>query len=127
MPDVLDNRLGGLSAPRKSVVRLTDRPDMTLDVHRGRKTTLQQLQNLTYNFTNLKGARHTVYSVYAMLHQYFNDIKIEIRNVISDFRTQIIIYRSLIPCCKCIAHRGRKKITWIVNSNLVLLSLLLIK
>ena len=33
------NRLGGLSLPRKSVVRLTDRPDMTLDVYRGRKTT----------------------------------------------------------------------------------------
>ena len=28
----LVNRLGGLSLPTKSVVRLTDRPDMTLDV-----------------------------------------------------------------------------------------------
>ena len=36
------NRLGGLSLLRKSVVRLTDRPDMTLDVYRGRKTTIQQ-------------------------------------------------------------------------------------
>ena len=42
--EVLVNRLGGLSLPRKSVVRLTDRPDMTLDVHRGRKTTNQQQQ-----------------------------------------------------------------------------------
>ena len=42
MPEVLVNRLGGLSLPRKSVVRLTDRPDMTLDVYRGRKTTMQQ-------------------------------------------------------------------------------------
>ena len=33
------NRLGGLSLPRKSVVRLTDRPGMTLDVYCGRKTT----------------------------------------------------------------------------------------
>ena len=41
--EVLVNRLGGLSLPRKSVVRLTDRPDMTLDVYRGRKTTMQQL------------------------------------------------------------------------------------
>ena len=41
---VLVNRLGGLSLPRKSVVRLTDRPDMTLDVYRGRKTTIQQQQ-----------------------------------------------------------------------------------
>ena len=30
------------SLPRKSVVRLTDRPDMTLDVYRGRKTTKQK-------------------------------------------------------------------------------------
>ena len=42
---VLVNRLGDLSLPRKSVVRLTDRPDMTLDVYRGRKTTIQQQYN----------------------------------------------------------------------------------
>ena len=42
MQEVLVNRLGGLSLPSKSVVRLTDRPDMTLDVYRGRKTTMQQ-------------------------------------------------------------------------------------
>ena len=42
MHKVLVNRLGGLSLPRKSVVRLTDRPHMTLDVYRGRKTTIQQ-------------------------------------------------------------------------------------
>ena len=41
MHEVLVNRLGGLSLPRKSVVRLTDRPNMTLDVYRGRKTTIQ--------------------------------------------------------------------------------------
>ena len=49
MHDVLVNRLGGLSLPRKSVVRLTDRPDMTLDVYRGRKTTIQSI-----NFFNMK-------------------------------------------------------------------------
>ena len=38
---VLVNRLGGLCLLRKSVVRLTDRPHMTLDVYRGRKTTMQ--------------------------------------------------------------------------------------
>ena len=37
--EVQVNRLGGLSLPRKSVVRLTDRPNMTLDVYCGRKTT----------------------------------------------------------------------------------------
>ena len=44
MHEVLVNRLEGLSLPRKSVVRLTDRPDMTVDVYRGRKTTIQQQQ-----------------------------------------------------------------------------------
>ena len=44
MHKVLVNRLGGLSLPRKSVVRLTDRPDMTLDVYCGCKTTIQQQQ-----------------------------------------------------------------------------------
>ena len=45
--EVLVNCLGGLSLPKKSVVRLNDRPDMTLDVYRGRKTT-------TYNNNNLR-------------------------------------------------------------------------
>ena len=46
MLEVLVNHLGGLSLPRKSVVRLTDRPDMTLDVYRGHKTTMQQHQQI---------------------------------------------------------------------------------
>ena len=50
MHEVLVNRLGGLSLPRKSVVRLTDRPDMTLDVYRGRKTTMQQQPPANYVF-----------------------------------------------------------------------------
>ena len=41
---------------RKSVVRLTDRPDMTLDVYRGRKTTNQQhvvgCNNIECNFAS---------------------------------------------------------------------------
>ena len=49
MHEVLVNRLGSLSLPRKSVVRLTDRPDMTLDVYRGRKTTIQQMTDMSYN------------------------------------------------------------------------------
>ena len=52
MHEVLVNRLGGLSLPRKSVVRLTDRPDMTLDVYRGRKTTTQQII-LTHNLPEI--------------------------------------------------------------------------
>ena len=46
--EVLVNRLGGLSLPRKSVVRLTDRPDMTLDVYRGHKTTMQQQHKMQH-------------------------------------------------------------------------------
>ena len=49
MHEVLVNRLGGLSLPRKSVVRLTDRPDMTLDVYRGHKTTIQPTNQFTIN------------------------------------------------------------------------------
>ena len=46
--EVLFNRLGGLCLPGKSVVKLTDHPDMTLDVYRGRKTTIQQQQQRSY-------------------------------------------------------------------------------
>ena len=44
--EVLVNCLGGLSLPRKSVVRLTDRPNMTLDVYRGRETTIQPITDI---------------------------------------------------------------------------------
>ena len=47
--EVLVNRLGSLNLPRKSVVRLTDRPDMILDVYLGRKTTIQQRYKLEHN------------------------------------------------------------------------------
>ena len=50
MQEVLVKRLGGLSLSRKSVVRLTDRPDMTIDVYRGRKTTIQQ-QHILYQIS----------------------------------------------------------------------------
>ena len=53
--------------PRKSVVRLTDRPDMTLDVYRGRKTTIQQIVFLeptelqqNFNGSNTLGPRKYV-------------------------------------------------------------------
>ena len=45
MHEVLVNRLGGLSLPRKSVVRLTDRPDMTLDFN----VDVKQQHNKTNN------------------------------------------------------------------------------
>ena len=50
MHEVLVNRLGGLSLPRKSVVRLTDRPDLTLDVYRGRETTIQHTRDKILTF-----------------------------------------------------------------------------
>ena len=60
MHEVLVNRLGGLSLPRRSVVRLTDRPDMTLDVYRGRKTTIEQ-QPPPYTDTPKKDMQYTGY------------------------------------------------------------------
>ena len=48
--EVLVNCLGGLSLPRKSVVRLTDRPDMTIDIYRGCKTTIHQQQSKVHAF-----------------------------------------------------------------------------
>ena len=42
MPEALVNHLGGLSLPRKSVIRVTDHPDMTITVYNGCKTTTQQ-------------------------------------------------------------------------------------
>ena len=42
MHEVLVNCIGGLSLPRKNVVMVTDRLDMTLAAYRGRKTTQQQ-------------------------------------------------------------------------------------
>ena len=46
--------------PRKSVLRLTDRLDMTLDVYRGRKTTMeQQQQSMCMADSYLKGGKKT--------------------------------------------------------------------
>ena len=55
MHEVLVNCLGGLSLPRKSMVRLTDRPDMTLDVYRGRKTTIQQPDQMPHSVESDQG------------------------------------------------------------------------
>ena len=46
---VLVKRLGGLSLPRKSVVRLTDRPDMTMDVKQ-QYTILHGKIHMTFNW-----------------------------------------------------------------------------
>ena len=64
MHEVLVNRLEGLSLPRKNVVRLTDRPDMTLDVYRGRKTTMQQQQQQVSSTCNVYFLNST-YSIFS--------------------------------------------------------------
>ena len=51
--NTIEKLLGGLSLPRKSVVRLTDYLNMTLDIFRGRKTTQQQQQWKSLIFSNL--------------------------------------------------------------------------
>ena len=59
--EVLVNRLGGLSFPTKSVVRLTDRPNMTFDVYCERKTTTQQQQQNHCMNTNAHRVTATLY------------------------------------------------------------------
>ena len=56
-----------LSLPRKTVVRLTDRPDMTA-VSRGRKTTIQQQQQVILG--SKTGATKLLF---AMLKKNFDD------------------------------------------------------
>ena len=66
MHEVLVNRLGGLSLPRKSVVtcRLTDRPDMTLDVYRGRKTTMHHHAPMEFFFSEIVAS--------VLIHSFLN-------------------------------------------------------
>ena len=65
--EILVNRFGGLSLPRKSVIRLIDRPDMTIAVSCGRKTIKQQQCYLTccpvYKYVNVH-----VYEYMLMAH-----------------------------------------------------------
>ena len=71
MHQVLVNRLGGLSLPRKSVARLTDRPDMTLDVYRGRKTTMQQQQQQLDSANSCYSIRQNLHTHVAIcMHKY---------------------------------------------------------
>ena len=72
MHEVLVNRLGGLSLPRKSVVRLTDRPDMTLDVYRGCKRTIQQL--LIKNFISVNGYIFRGGNSFSLCLPFFNGV-----------------------------------------------------
>ena len=80
--EVLVNRLGGRSLPRKSVVRLTDRTDMTLDVYRGRKTTIQQNYSLS-NLVILGNILH--YRVWSLCNQLLLQFSMD------HFETTVII------------------------------------
>ena len=75
MQEVLVNRLGGLSLPRKSVVRLTDCPDMTLDVYPGRKTTMQQQQQ------RLQIQKSILWFKRYILHSTYNTMTLKIGQV----------------------------------------------
>ena len=58
------------------MVRLNDRPDMTLDVYCGRKTTIQQQQlraRLTQASTLLTGPNVNVLKIGGMQVEYFPD------------------------------------------------------
>ena len=69
MQEVLINRLGGLSLPRKSVVRLTDRPDMILDVYRGRKTTIQHFSDVYKSLNALSDMQSTIELIEIWTHK----------------------------------------------------------
>ena len=92
MHEVLVNRLGGLNLPRKSVVRLTDRPDMTLDVYRGRKT-IQQQRLLGTKVVKLLLLLNNDYNN----NNRSNDYYIPVSDNTSDktFRTAITLLRTL--------------------------------
>ena len=51
MHEVLVNRLGGLSLPRKIVDRFTDRPDMPCTQKNNTITTMSALMKDKYNYT----------------------------------------------------------------------------
>ena len=60
MHEVLVNHLGGLSLPRKSVVKLTDRPDMPLDVC----VDVKQQHNSSSNNNNNRAKADTVVDIF---------------------------------------------------------------
>ena len=72
--EVQVNRLGDLSLPRKSVVRLTDSPDMTLDVYRGRKTTTQQQQFIIVIFFIVHDYQIEAKFPVSLLYIFFTEI-----------------------------------------------------
>ena len=71
------------------MVRLTDRPDMTLDVYRGRKTTIQQQQQRNSNPWKLN-IRPFCYTMFTSQKDEKHFIKHKRANTVSsDFRVPI--------------------------------------
>ena len=56
------------------MVRLTGRPDMTVDVYRGRKTTIQQQPNVCLLFLNVVFKAFYHYQGYTLIN-YINIVK----------------------------------------------------
>ena len=90
MHEVLVKRLGGLSLPRKSVVRLTDRPDMTSDFTVDVK---QQQQQLTTEKSGLCEICHAVIIKKGTSHVY-SDSKEGIKNTGRAFATSTWVHQS---------------------------------
>ena len=102
MHEVLVNRLGGLSLPRKSVVRLTDRPDMTLDVYRGRKTTIQYNQHNLNLVVAIAASFHSVFHeelVSSVPHQRHATDEISLQNNLSKLLTDRQQRMDYYPIC----------------------------
>ena len=91
--EVLVKCLGGLSLPRKSVVRLTDRPDMTLDVYSGRETTMQQKCNCTISASNFNRQMFWGFLLFFSSKIIFCGVEVEILRDIS-IRIHVYISRS---------------------------------
>ena len=113
MHEVLVNRLGGLSLPRKSVVRLTDRPDMTLDVYRGRKTTKQK-QNNNSPSADSRGA------VFSYWRKYVHEVLVNRLGGLSLPRKSVVRL-TVRPDMTLDVHRGRKTTTNQKGQNFTLI------
>ena len=80
------------------MVRLTDRPDMTLDVYRGRKTTIQHQQQLCclihLKFLLFIKKMENLNKVIYFLHCIFSSISIF--SILVEFKQQEIINYCLV-------------------------------
>ena len=89
--EVLVNCLGGLSLPRKNVVRLTDRPDMTLDVYCGRKTTMQ-LQQQVWPHTFISPSADSRRAVVSYWHKYVHKVLVTCLGGLNLARNSVVTF-----------------------------------